>query len=39
MRVVAIVDPPRAGLHPSVIKNLRTFIGVDELIYISCSFS
>ncbi len=38
-RVVAIVDPPRAGLHPSVVKALRTFIGVDELLFISCDFN
>lgn len=38
MRVVAIVDPPRAGLHPKVIKSIRTFIGVNELVFISCAF-
>jgi len=39
MRVVAIVDPPRAGLHPSVITALRTFRGLDELVFVSCDFS
>lgn len=38
MRVVAIVDPPRAGLHPKVVKSIRTFIGVNELVFISCAF-
>jgi len=37
-KIVAVVDPPRAGLHPSVAKALRTFVGVNEMIYISCSF-
>lgn len=36
-KVVAIVDPPRAGLHPSVVKSLRTFIGIDDIIFISCA--
>ena len=38
MRIVAIVDPPRAGLHPKVVKSLRTFKGVDELVFVSCDF-
>lgn len=38
LRILAIVDPPRAGLHPSVAKTLRTFKGVDELIFVSCDF-
>lgn len=39
LRVVAIVDPPRAGLHPSVVTSLRTFRGLDELVFVSCDFS
>ncbi|GAV66391.1 RRM_1 domain-containing protein/zf-CCCH domain-containing protein/tRNA_U5-meth_tr domain-containing protein/RINGv domain-containing protein/Methyltransf_31 domain-containing protein [Cephalotus follicularis] len=35
--VVAIVDPPRAGLHPTVIKALRTHPHLKRLVYISCN--
>ncbi|KAK4789112.1 hypothetical protein SAY86_020431 [Trapa natans] len=35
--VVAIVDPPRSGLHPTVIKALRTHSGLRKLVYISCN--
>ncbi|GMH10947.1 hypothetical protein Nepgr_012788 [Nepenthes gracilis] len=35
--VVAIVDPPRGGLHPSVIKALRTNAWLRRLVYISCN--
>nr|XP_043636061.1 zinc finger CCCH domain-containing protein 24 [Erigeron canadensis] len=35
--VVAIVDPPRVGLHPTVIKALRTHSGLKRLVYISCN--
>ncbi|BFG34407.1 hypothetical protein CerSpe_206810 [Prunus speciosa] len=35
--VVAIVDPPRSGLHPTVIKALRTHPGLWKLVYISCN--
>ncbi|KAG5515476.1 hypothetical protein RHGRI_036506 [Rhododendron griersonianum] len=42
--VVAIVDPPRAGLHPTVsdtlfvvIKALRTHPRLSRLVYISCN--
>ncbi|PHU03858.1 Zinc finger CCCH domain-containing protein 24 [Capsicum chinense] len=35
--VVAIVDPPRAGLHPTVIKLLRTNSRLRRLVYISCN--
>ncbi|KAF9595807.1 hypothetical protein IFM89_004745 [Coptis chinensis] len=35
--VVAIVDPPRVGLHPVVIKALRTHPGLRRLVYISCN--
>ncbi|XP_050213040.1 zinc finger CCCH domain-containing protein 24 [Mercurialis annua] len=35
--VVAIVDPPRNGLHPTVIKALRTHSGLRRLVYISCN--
>ncbi|KAL5998380.1 hypothetical protein ACLOJK_009320 [Asimina triloba] len=35
--VVAIVDPPRVGLHPIVIKALRTHPCLRRLVYISCN--
>ncbi|XP_019453974.1 PREDICTED: zinc finger CCCH domain-containing protein 24-like isoform X2 [Lupinus angustifolius] len=35
--VVAIIDSPRAGLHPTVIKALRTHPGLQRLVYISCN--
>ncbi|KAK9168852.1 hypothetical protein Syun_000992 [Stephania yunnanensis] len=35
--VVAIVDPPRVGLHPIVIKVLRTHSVLRRLVYISCN--
>eukprot|EP00252_Welwitschia_mirabilis_P019761 TRINITY_DN4669_c0_g1_i1.p1 TRINITY_DN4669_c0_g1~~TRINITY_DN4669_c0_g1_i1.p1 ORF type:complete len:896 (-),score=180.11 TRINITY_DN4669_c0_g1_i1:168-2708(-) len=35
--VVAIVDPPRSGLHPTVIKALRTHSLLRRLVYISCN--
>ncbi|CAG8479338.1 10436_t:CDS:2 [Acaulospora colombiana] len=34
--VIAIVDPPRAGVHKSVIKALRQCRAIDYLLYISC---
>lgn len=36
-RVVVIVDPPRVGLHPIVIKALRTHPRIRRLVYISCN--
>ncbi|KMT02077.1 hypothetical protein BVRB_9g208060 [Beta vulgaris subsp. vulgaris] len=35
--VVAIVDPPRSGLHPVVLKALRTHPRLRRLVYISCN--
>lgn len=37
-RIVAVVDPPRAGLHVDVVKALRTFRGLDEFVFVSCDF-
>jgi 23S rRNA (uracil1939-C5)-methyltransferase len=34
--VSAVVDPPRAGLHPKVAKALATWKGAEELIYVAC---
>ena len=33
---VAVVDPPRSGLHPDVVKALRACNGIKYLIYVSC---
>ncbi|XP_012940454.1 tRNA (uracil-5-)-methyltransferase homolog A [Aplysia californica] len=35
--VVAVVDPPRAGLHKNVIKTLRKSYGIQRLVYVSCN--
>eukprot|EP00727_Mastigamoeba_balamuthi_P001041 m51a1_g10934 putative myosin ii heavy chain (1856) ;mRNA; r:146368-154726 len=34
---VAVVDPPRGGLHPSVLKALRSCSGLVDLVYVSCN--
>jgi O-methyltransferase involved in polyketide biosynthesis len=36
-RIVAVVDPPREGLHPKVIQALRKCKGLNTVIYISCN--
>ena len=33
---ILLLDPPRAGIHPKLIKNLINF-NVDKIIYISCN--
>ena len=35
--IVGVLDPPRAGLHGSVVKKLRTCKGLDKLVYVSCN--
>ena len=35
--VVAIVDPPRAGLHKSVLRALRQETRLRRLVYVSCN--
>jgi tRNA (uracil-5-)-methyltransferase len=35
--LVAVVDPPRSGLHPNVLKALRRCARVDALVYVSCN--
>lgn len=35
--IIAIVDPPRNGLHPSVIKLLRQMNKINSLVYVSCN--
>lgn len=36
-KIIGIVDPPRSGLHPTVLKALRTCKGLDRLVYVSCN--
>jgi tRNA/tmRNA/rRNA uracil-C5-methylase (TrmA/RlmC/RlmD family) len=36
-RLVAVVDPPRAGLNPAVIKALRTCRALKRIVYVSCN--
>ncbi|KAJ3207110.1 tRNA methyltransferase 2 [Dinochytrium kinnereticum] len=36
--VVAVLDPPRTGVHPSVVKAVRACEGIDRIIYVSCDF-
>mmetsp|Transcript_14865 Transcript_14865/g.18389 ORF Transcript_14865/g.18389 Transcript_14865/m.18389 type:complete len:368 (+) Transcript_14865:1-1104(+) len=35
--LIAIVDPPRAGLHPSVIRALRMAPKLETVVYVSCN--
>ena len=37
LQLIGIVDPPRSGLHPNVIKLLRNCIELNKLIYVSCN--
>ncbi|KAG8187646.1 hypothetical protein JTE90_005500 [Oedothorax gibbosus] len=37
--VVAVVDPPRAGLHQKVLKAIRATPQITQLIYVSCSYT
>ncbi|RHZ45268.1 hypothetical protein Glove_682g22 [Diversispora epigaea] len=37
--VIAIVDPPRAGVHKNVIKALRNCQAIDYFLYISCDYN
>lgn len=34
--IVAILDPPRSGLHPTVVKWLRCMQSIKRMVYISC---
>lgn len=34
--IVAIVDPPRAGLHQKALKAIRNTLAIRRLVYISC---
>ena len=35
--VVAVLDPPRTGVHPSVCKALRASPEVDRIVFVSCN--
>jgi tRNA/tmRNA/rRNA uracil-C5-methylase (TrmA/RlmC/RlmD family) len=35
--LVAIVDPPRGGLHPDVIRTLRKCERLKRVVYVSCN--
>ncbi|KAG9300704.1 hypothetical protein G9A89_023502 [Geosiphon pyriformis] len=35
--IVAILDPPRAGVDPHVIKEIRKCASLERLIYVSCN--
>jgi len=35
--VVAIVDPPRAGLHFTILRALRTCTRINRIVYVSCN--
>ncbi|XP_064620484.1 tRNA (uracil-5-)-methyltransferase homolog A-like [Lineus longissimus] len=35
--IIAVVDPPRAGLHQRVIQSIRRYGAIDRLIYVSCN--
>jgi len=37
MNCVAVVDPPRAGLHPDVVRAIRKHNNIRRLIVVSCS--
>ena len=34
--IVAIVDPPRAGLHPKALSAIRNTLAIKKLVYVSC---
>ena len=36
MKIIAIVDPPRAGLHKRVLSVLRSVEPIESLVYVSC---
>ncbi|RHY42992.1 hypothetical protein DYB34_005819 [Aphanomyces astaci] len=36
-QAVAVVDPPRAGLHVKVLRALREFNPVTRIVYVSCN--
>jgi tRNA/tmRNA/rRNA uracil-C5-methylase (TrmA/RlmC/RlmD family) len=37
LQVVAIADPPRAGLHKSVVRALLACRNITRLVFVSCN--
>jgi tRNA (uracil-5-)-methyltransferase len=35
-RVIAILDPPRAGVHSTVIKSVRDCSSIETVIFVAC---
>ncbi|KAJ1564744.1 tRNA methyltransferase 2 [Nowakowskiella sp. JEL0078] len=35
-RVVVVLDPPRSGVHSSVIRTIRHHEGVERIVYVAC---
>eukprot|EP01117_Protostelium_nocturnum_P009539 TRINITY_DN3403_c0_g1_i3.p1 TRINITY_DN3403_c0_g1~~TRINITY_DN3403_c0_g1_i3.p1 ORF type:complete len:533 (-),score=179.09 TRINITY_DN3403_c0_g1_i3:264-1862(-) len=35
-KCIAVVDPPRAGLHPTVVKAIRKCSEIEHLVFVSC---
>jgi len=36
LQVIAVLDPPRNGLHPNTIRAIRACSKIDKLVYVSC---
>lgn len=36
-RIIAILDPPRAGFNKDVLVTLRRTRGLDNIIYVACN--
>ncbi|KAJ3085294.1 tRNA methyltransferase 2, partial [Physocladia obscura] len=36
--VVAVLDPPRAGVHDNVIRAIRGCKGINKIVFVSCDF-
>ncbi|KAJ3105279.1 tRNA methyltransferase 2 [Phlyctochytrium planicorne] len=37
--VVAVLDPPRTGVHSDVVKAVRACAGIQRVVFVSCEFS
>ncbi|PRP78284.1 hypothetical protein PROFUN_13915 [Planoprotostelium fungivorum] len=33
---IAVLDPPRAGLHPAVVKSIRSCSKIEYIVFVSC---
>lgn len=38
-KIIGVIDPPRAGIHPSVVLALRTCRGQDHMIFVACDLN